>query len=56
MKSNVYLHVPLSRVIADAGNGVALAMRALAVRDPRRARLMGIGISAEQQRKGFKKK
>jgi len=48
--SNIYLVMPLSRVFEDAQGGVSLARRALAERDPERARAMGIGIEPEQQK------
>jgi hypothetical protein len=48
-KHNIYLEMPLTRVVEDARAGVSLARRALAVRDAAAARRLGIGISAEQQ-------
>jgi len=52
MDENPYFAMRLERVKQDAAHGVSLARRALAVRDPAAARLLGIGIEAWQQAAG----
>jgi hypothetical protein len=47
---NVYMVMPLARVRVDAKAGVSLARRALAVRDPAAAQLLGLGIEPDHQK------
>lgn len=49
-KNNVYMSMPLNRVIEDSIAGVTKAMSALRQRDPHKADLLGIGVEPEQAR------
>lgn len=44
MKENVYMRMSIGRVIGDAKHGVSLARQALRIREPERARALGLGI------------
>ena len=48
---NLYMVMDIKRVKQDALHGVILAREAYSIREPKKARLIGIGVSVEQANK-----
>ena len=50
-EDNIYFQMPLERVYQDAEFGVRLAREALRVRDPDKARQLGLGVDRVKEQK-----
>jgi len=50
-RDNIYLRIPIERCREDAIAGVSLAREAYTEREPEKARLIGIGVTAEQAKR-----